>query len=121
VGERLALLARSTAYHESVVSAGPVLTMAVPEGSRVLIHFTNTGGGLVFRGSDSLSGFMIAGKDRVFHRAVVVVKDKEVIVSSPLVDLPVSVRYAWEADPPATLFNREGLPAGPFRTDDWID
>jgi len=121
VGERLALLARSTAYHESVVSAGPVLTMAVPEGSRVLMHFTNTGGGLVFRGNDSLSGFMIAGKDRVFHRAVVVVKDKELIVSSPLVDLPVSVRYAWEADPPATLFNREGLPAGPFRTDDWID
>jgi sialate O-acetylesterase len=67
-----------------------------------------------------LKGFAIAGKDRKFHWAEATIDDDEVVVSSAAVKNPVAVRYAWANNPnDANLYNKEGLPASPFRTDDW--
>jgi len=66
-----------------------------------------------------IEGFAVAGADRVFHWAKAWIEDGKVVVCSDAVDRPVAVRYAWSDDPQANLFNAEGLPAAPFRSDDW--
>ena len=66
-----------------------------------------------------VSGFAIAGEDRVFHPASVKVVGSTVVVWASGVEKPLAVRYAWANSPVATLFNGKGLPASPFRTDDW--
>jgi sialate O-acetylesterase len=71
------------------------------------------------RDTTSLSGFTIAGEDRFFAPAVAVLEGDEVVVSSNAVLNPVAVRYSWADVPEGNLYNREGLPAPPFRTDDW--
>ena len=70
--------------------------------------------------SGVLTGFQIAGADRVWHWADATISGDEVIVTSPDVPHPFAVRYGWGANPVCNLFNSEGLPAWPFRTDDWV-
>lgn len=119
VGERLALWALGTTYGEKTVYSGPLFESSKVEQSRIRIRFTHLGSGLSARGGDRLKGFVIAGADMKFRPARAVIEDKTVLVSSPEVPHPVAVRYGWAGDPECNLINREGLPASPFRTDDW--
>ena len=121
VGARLARVARKVAYRQSVVASGPAYRRHTVRESRVWVEFDNVAGGLVARGSDgSVGGFAIAGPDRRFVWARARIDGNRVVVWSDEVREPVAVRYAW-ADNPSTanLYNREGLPAAPFRTDTW--
>ena len=119
VGERLAYCALNKYYGEKkVMYAGPTFASADRLHGAIRIHFTHTEGGLVVKG-DKLGEFSIAGEDRKWYWADARIKGKTVIVSSPSVPNPKEVRYAWQSNPKATLFNGAGLPAAPFRTDTW--
>jgi sialate O-acetylesterase len=118
VGERLALWALGTAYHQPIVYSGPLYKSMSVEAHHIRIRFTDIGSGLVANGG-VLQGFAIAGKDGKFHWAAASIDGDSVVVSSPEVLEPVAVRYAWGDSPECNLFNAEGLPASPFRTDDW--
>lgn len=74
---------------------------------------------MVARGGESLRGFAVAGADRQFHWAEAKIEGTDIVVSSPEVLAPIAVRYGWGDSPQCNLFNREGFPASPFRTDDW--
>jgi sialate O-acetylesterase len=116
VGDRLALAARAVAYHEKITYSGPVYEAIKLKGSSAVISFTHTGGGLMAKGGQ-LKGFTIAGADGQFVPAKAEIEGKNVVVSSPSVEKPVAVRYGWASTPDVNLFNKEGLPATPFRTD----
>jgi sialate O-acetylesterase len=118
VGQRLALWALGATYKQPIVYSGPLYQSMTVEGSKISIRFTHTGSGLEAMGG-ALRGFAVAGADRKFHWASAVIDDDSVLVSSPEVAAPVAVRYAWADSPECNLFNVEGLPASPFRTDDW--
>lgn len=118
VGERLAWCALALEYQKDVPYAGPTFSSAEKTAGGMRLHFEPTDGGLVVRG-DRLAEFAIAGADRVWHWADAKIEGDTILVSSPQVPEPVAVRYAWQANPAATLFNGAGLPAAPFRTDDW--
>jgi sialate O-acetylesterase len=122
VGRRLALAARKVAYGEDLVFSGPVYARHAVEGGRVVIEFAHGGQGLAARGASGgeLHGFTVAGPDRRFVPASAAIRGERVVVWSDAVPNPVAVRYAW-ADAPedANMVNAEGLPASPFRTDDW--
>jgi sialate O-acetylesterase len=116
VGQRLALAARALVYEEIVQYSGPVYnSMSVVEGE-VVLRFSHVGEALVARDGE-LVGFTIAGSDGVFHPAVARIEEYTVVVSSEAVPEPAAVRYAWSNVPEASLFNKAGLPASPFRTD----
>jgi sialate O-acetylesterase len=87
-------------------------------GSSIRVSFTHIGGGLEAKGG-KLTGFAVAGTDRRFEWADAVIDGDTVVVSSPQVPSPVAVRYAWASNPVCSLYNKSGLPASPFRTDDW--
>ncbi len=118
VGERLALCALADHYHVSVPSRGPTFASAEPVPGGLKLHFSNIGSGLVVRGQE-LGEFSVAGADHKWSWAVARIEGDSVIVTSPTVPQPVAARYAWQSNPAATLFNGEGLPAVPFRTDNW--
>jgi sialate O-acetylesterase len=115
VGQRLALAARSVAYGEKITSSGPIYESMKIEGSKAVIRFTSIGTGL--RAEPDLKGFTIAGADGKFVAAQAVIVGDTVEVSSPSVSQPTAVRFGWANVPEANLFNRENLPAVPFRTD----
>jgi sialate O-acetylesterase len=119
VGERLARWALGTTYSQPIVYSGPLYESMKVEGSQIRIHFAHVGSGLQARGASGLRGFAIAGADRKFHWGNARIDGDTVLVSHPEVPIPVAVRYAWADSPPCNLFNIEGLPASPFRTDDW--
>jgi sialate O-acetylesterase len=121
VGMRLALAARKVAYGDrDIVYSGPVYKDMKTDGNRIILTFTNTGSGLISKGGGDLSQFAIAGTDGQFVWAKAKIENNKVIVWSPEVSNPVAVRYAWADNPGgANLYNKEGLPASPFRTDDW--
>ena len=118
VGERLALAALKTAYKENLVSSGPLFQSAKVETDKILLSFTNTGGGLITNDGEEPGEFAIAGADKKFVWAKAKIEGNNVIVWSDEVSAPQFVRYAW-ADNPVNpnLYNKEGLPASPFRTD----
>ena len=118
IGGRLALWALGTVYEKKLVYSGPLYKGMRVEEKSIRINFDHTGGGLQVKG-DLLQGFTIAGPDKQFHQAKAHIEGDSVIVSSLEVDSPVAVRYAWQDSPDCNLFNRDGLPASPFRTDDW--
>jgi sialate O-acetylesterase len=89
------------------------------KGNRAVLSFANVGGGLISKNRDGLKGFVVAGADQNFVWAEVKIVGGKVAVSSPRVEEPVAVRYAWADNPEVSLFNKAGLPAAPFRTDDW--
>lgn len=118
VGVRLGRAAERIAYGKKTLPSGPLYrSMKVRKGA-VHLSFDFTGSGLVAKG-ESLTGFAVAGEDRQFVWADAIIKGRKVIVSSPEVPNPVAVRYGWADNPDCNLYNREGLPASPFRTDDW--
>ncbi len=122
VGRRLALAARRVAYGEDVVHSGPSYRRHEVRDGRIVIAFDHVGSGLVARGDASgrIVGFAVAGADRRFVWAEAAVAGDTVQVWSDRVRKPMAVRYSWADNPAgANLYNREGLPAGPFRTDDW--
>lgn len=116
VGERLALAARALSYGEQVEYSGPVFKNMSIEGDRAVISFTHAENGLMAKG-DVLSGFTIAGKNGKFIPARAVIDGSTVVVTSDKVNQPLAVRYGWAMVPNGNLFNRDGLPAVPFRTD----
>jgi len=118
IGQRLALWALATTYGKKLEYSGPLYESARIDGQEVRISFQRVGTGLQAHG-DTLQGFAIAGTDKKFVRATARIDGNTVVVSSPEVAAPVSVRYAWADSPECNLFNSEGLPASPFRTDDW--
>ena len=119
VGKRLALAAQRVAYgDESVVSSGPIYQSMKIEGNKVIVSFTQTGSGLVAKNGE-LTSFAVAGADKRFVWAQAKIEDNKVVVWSEKVPNPVAVRYAWADNPQgANLYNVEGLPASPFRTDE---
>jgi sialate O-acetylesterase len=116
VGARLALAARALAYGEKIEYSGPLYHSMKVVGNKALISFTHVGGGLVAKDGD-LKGFTIAGADKKFLPAKVEIKGNTVEVWSDQIASPTAVRYGWANVPDVNLFNREGLPASPFRTD----
>ncbi len=119
VGYRLALAARNIAYDENIVYAGPLYKQMEKEGDKIRIYFDNADVGLVAIGG-KLNEFSIAGPDKIFKWADAVIDGNTVQVSNPDIDNPVAVRYGWADNPvDANLYNCKGLPASPFRTDNW--
>ena len=119
VGRRLALAARKIAYGEDVVFSGPTFRTCEFRDGRATVSFDHVGSGLITRG-DAPRGFAVAGPDGRFVWANARIDDDRVVVWSDAVPDPVAVRYAWANNPAsANLYNAEGLPAGPFRTDRW--
>jgi sialate O-acetylesterase len=118
VGRRLALAARAVAYSERIEYSGPIYDSMKVKGDQTILRFKHTGTGLVASGGD-LKGFTIAGDDRKFVNAQARISGNKVVVWSPSVKNPVAVRYGWANYPIVNLFNKEGLPASPFRTDDF--
>ena len=118
VGDRLAFCALAKQYGKNVVYSGPTLASVERLPGSIRLHFTHTDGGLVVKG-DKLGEFTIAGDDHKWYWADAGIEGDIVVVSSPSVPNPKEVRYAWQSNPAATLFNGAGLPAAPFRTDTW--
>jgi sialate O-acetylesterase len=118
VGERLALCALGEGYGRKVVYEGPTFASLEHSRGELKIHFSHTDGGLAVEG-EKLGEFSIAGADHAWHWADARIEGDTVVVSSPDVPSPVAARYAWQANPLAALYNGAGLPAVPFRTDDW--
>jgi sialate O-acetylesterase len=119
VGRRLALIANKLVYKQDCIASGPTYKSFRKDGNRMHISFTNTGAGLSLRDGKEVCGFAIAGKDKKFYWAKAVIEGNEVVVFSDSVAAPVAVRYAWANNPECNLINSEGLPAIPFRTDEW--
>jgi sialate O-acetylesterase len=146
VGERLALCARAKTYGEKVEYSGPMFKSMKLDGNKAIIAFTHTGGGLVGKeleptnvraskmamtfaaawrvkassnGGAALLGFTMCGEDKKFHNAQAEIVGDTVVVTCAEVTRPVAVRFGWANHPLCNLFNQEGLPACPFRTDDF--
>jgi sialate O-acetylesterase len=118
IGVRLAHIAKTEIYDIPSDSSGPVFARATREGDAMRVSFTHATTGLVahHRPAQALE---LAGADRIFHPAQGRIERDTIVVTSPLVKEPVAVRYAWTNAPDANLYNGSGLPAEPFRSDDW--
>ncbi|MCL6605694.1 MAG: sialate O-acetylesterase [Paenibacillus sp.] len=118
IGYRLALAAQRVAYKDDkVVASGPLFQFAEKIGKRMILHFNNTGGGLVVKNGDTLRHFAIAGVNQPFVWSNAIIENDCVIVWHDEIADPVQVSYAWADNPDAAnLYNREGLPASPFST-----
>ena len=117
VGTRLALAARALVYGERVDYSGPEYTGMEVDGNSIVLKFKHLGGGLEAK-DGQLKGFAIAGPDHAFVNAEAEIKGDTIVVRSPSVPNPVAVRYGWANFPLGNLWNKAGLPATPFRTDD---
>jgi sialate O-acetylesterase len=145
VGERLSLIARATIYGEKIEYSGPVFKEMKIEGNKAVLSFDHLGGALVSKeleptlerkdksdnvraawrvkpGTDGapLTGFTICGEDHKFHNAKAEILGDKVVVSCDAVTKPVAVRFGWSNHPLCNLYNKAGLPASPFRTDDFL-
>ena len=118
VGDRLARCALANNYGKKVLFQGPTLISVDRLPGSIVLHFAHAEGGLITKGG-RLAEFSIASEDRKWVWAEARIEGDAIIVSSPSVPNPKEVRYAWQSNPLATLFNGEGLPAAPFRTDKW--
>ncbi len=121
MGYRLAQNALKIAYDKDVVSMGPLFKSAEFKDGKAIVSFTHVGSGLMAKDKYGyLKGFAVAGPDKTFHWAKARIDGDKVVVSSDEVPNPVAVRYAWADNPDdANLYNKEGLPASPFRSDNW--
>jgi sialate O-acetylesterase len=118
VGKRLAGLALQKTYGVNRVASGPVYKSIQVQGNRAVVQFAGVGKGLMAK--EEISGFEIAGADQHFYPAKATIAGATVVLSAEEVAKPVAVRYAWaDDDSKANLFNKEGFPAAPFRTDSW--
>lgn len=121
VGRRLALIALARTYGDKNPYSGPLAISQQVNGNSVSITFKYTNGGLKTKDGTALTGFAVAGADQKFYWADAVIKGSKVVLSSAQVPNPVAVRYAWADNPVCNLYNGAGLPASPFRTDNWKD
>lgn len=121
LGLRHAYLALEQTYGLDIVGSGPRYVGQSIQGDKVVLEFGSIGSGLSAARPGKLDAFAIAGEDKTWHWADARIEGGRVVVSSPNVRAPVAVRYAWAMNPSCRnlLYNREGLPASPFRTDDW--
>jgi sialate O-acetylesterase len=118
VGRRLALLALANTYRQGGFEyQGPVYSSLKITGNKAVLTFTHLGKGLFIKDQQPLNWFSIAGADGKFVQAQATITGNKVVVSSPQVKSPVAVRFAWNEAAQPNLFNRDGLPAWPFRTD----
>ena len=117
-GERLGLCALARYYGQKVVYSGPALKSVERLPGEIKLHFDHVDGGLVAKDGDP-GEFSIAGDDRKWYWATARMEGDTIMLSSSSVPNPREVRYAWQANPKANLFNGAGLPASPFRTDNW--
>ena len=113
---RLSLGALALAYGKALVYSGPIYESCIIEDNKIRLHFKHIGSGLTTKGA-GLKGFAIAGPDKKFVWAEAKIEGNEVVVRSEKVPNPAAVRYAWQINPECNLYNKEGLPASPFRTD----
>lgn len=118
VGERMALAAKKIAYGEDLVYSGPLYEASQIDGDKIIISFSHVGGGLTTNDGEAPSSFEIAGEDKKFVWAKAKIDGDKIIVWSDEVPNPKHVRYAWADNPDnPNLYNEEGLPASPFRTE----
>ncbi len=117
IGRRLALAAQAIAYgNKAIEYSGPIYTTMEIKDTAIVLQFKHTGSGLMAK-DNNLKGFAIAGEDKKFAWATAQIVGNTVVISSPDVKKPVAVRYGWGNNPPTSLYNKENLPASPFRTD----
>ncbi|MDQ0639787.1 sialate O-acetylesterase [Pedobacter sp. W3I1] len=119
VGRRLALIALAKTYGQKINYSGPVYQSNKIEGKQIRLTFGNSENGLKAADGAALTGFAIAGADKKFYWAKASIQGNQIIVSSDQVVNPVAVRYAWGNNPVCNLVSNDGLPASPFRTDNW--
>ena len=119
VGKRLAFWALVKDYGRDIVYYGPQYKSMAVKGNKIVLEFDHVGGGLVAKSDGPLEGFSIAGEDKAFVWAEAKIVGNTIEVSCPKVAKPAAVRYAWADNPVCNLYNREGIPASPFRTDKW--
>ncbi len=121
VGKRLAALALNNVYNKSMVCSGPMYKSMEIQENQIIVSFDDIGSGLYTPDKYGyIKGFEIAGEDQVFHYATAFIKDNKVILSSNEVENPMAIHYSWVGDASeSNLFNKEGFPAVPFRTDQW--
>jgi sialate O-acetylesterase len=120
VAKRLVIEAEKTIYHEKDVAGSPLYQSMEIKGDSIIISFSDTDSGLMVKSEGELKRFAIAGQDKKFVWAHAKIAGDKVIVWSEKVKKPIAVRYAWADNPEgANLYNKEGLPASPFRTDNW--
>ena len=117
VGERLALAAQKLAYNENITASGPLFQSATIEGNKIILSFTNVGSGLKVNDEDDLREFAVAGADKKFVWANAKIIGDKIEVLNMNVSSPLYVRYAWADNPNVNFYNKEGLPASPFKTD----
>jgi sialate O-acetylesterase len=116
IGLRLAIAAEGLVYKEKTEYMGPVYKKMKVEGNKIRIYFNHTGTGLIVKG-DTLKGFAIAGSDKNWVWGNALIDGKTVVISNPAVPAPVAIRYGWAKNQIVNLYNKENLPASPFRTD----
>lgn len=116
VGQRLALAARALSYGEKIEYSGPLYDSMTANDGKIILSFKHVGGGLIAKDGE-LKGFTIAGEDKKFVPAQAKIQGSTVVVSADGVTDPKAARYGWANVPDVNLFNQEGLPASPFRTD----
>ena len=119
VGVRLALWARNKVYGENIECSGPLYSHFKKEKNTIRIYFKHVESGLISKIDNELKGFAIAGEDKKFFWARAKIEGETVVISHPEIEKPVAVRYGWADNPECNLYNKSGLPASPFRTDDW--
>jgi sialate O-acetylesterase len=121
IGIRHAYLALKRTYGRDLVDSGPRYRAARVDGNTILLEFDSVGSGLMPAKAGPIDSFAIAGADRKWHWARAEIKGDSIVLSSPEVPQPVAARYAWAMNPSQRnlLYNKEGIPASPFRTDDW--
>ena len=119
-GTRASQVALGLVYGKKIAYYGPTYKAHTIEGNKVRITFNHVGQGLAYKHGDKLQGFALAGEDKVFHWADATIDGDTVVLTSAKVTKPVAVRYAYASKHPwANFFNKDGLPALPFRTDAW--
>ena len=117
-GERASRVALGVAYAKEIEYSGPLFSSVKIEDTKIKVTFTHVGKGLVCPEGQRLQGFAVAGEDKIYHWADAVIEGDSVVLSCAKVNKPVTVRYAWSPTHPwANLFNKDGFPAIPFRTD----
>src|SRR5262245_51355753 len=118
VGARLALAALALAHGKTIKYSGPIYKSMKVDGNKIELSFDHVGAGLEAKGGP-LTGFTISGEDHKFANADAQIVDDKVVVSCPQVEKPIAVRFGWANYPVVNLWNKDGLPATPFRTDDF--
>jgi sialate O-acetylesterase len=121
VAKRLAAIAFNRIYKKRMIDSGPMFKLLKSLGNKAVITFENVGGGLITTNANGIvKGFEVAGSDQTFYAADAKIVGNTIEITSDKVAVPIAVRFGWIGDASAcNLFNREGFPAVPFRTDDW--